>query len=131
MTLPKSTENFIEDMVDIITRKTPVGIELNGKKVYVRDRFAGILTKDRNFICWFKPSHKFKMYDSWGKSKSLINWLFGIRVKKIILNIEENKETIKILETTPEEWVNEGIRYEREGYEPQLHLPEDKFRVVK
>jgi hypothetical protein len=113
----------------------------SGKQIKIKGKFIGILDNGI-FVAERKLHKKFRLYNGWGLSRTLINQLVQVGAKRIIFKIkdEESKILVYTLEVTPINWQNRGIPYHNPALkEDQFVLPETSFdrkvipslRVVK
>lgn len=112
-------------------RLQSVDITKNGNRVYVKDRLAGWLCVDeKNRRIFVSPrdrsKHYFRMFQGWGISAELLQYLKAEFVQEIQLKLYGEPWKAASLFN----WVKYAVEYQAPGFEPQLVLVETYFREL-
>jgi hypothetical protein len=105
--------------------------EVKGNRVFLNSKEIGWMTTTMNGKKAYisprnRPQHYFRIFEGWGLSRDVLEFLKQNRFNEVHLRIGLRETLISKIE----DWDEHGIPYHRPPYEPQLVLPE-KFMEKK
>jgi hypothetical protein len=106
--------------------------EMNGNQVVLDGRRIGWITKTLEGKRVFRSprkvdAHKMRIYDGWGISEELLQWLKENEFAEVQIQIG----TMRTLIADVHLWLEKGIRAQYQNFEPQIFLQEKHFKEIR
>lgn len=98
------------------------------KNYIMKGKMVGTLKDDRVYITHRNKNHFFRIYQGFGMSSSILEDLHKLNCRKIVIIYDRVDETQEIYESTPEQFIEEGIIWKDLDLDFQKILPISKLR---